>query len=127
MYYSVTNELPDWIAMGPLGWARLGGLTDAAGRPLFPTLGAANAPGTSSASSFSVTVAGLRPIVTPAITDESYYIGGSAGLEGYLYRYPVLEAVEPSVLGRQVAVAASIAGYRPTPFANAVIKLAPTP
>jgi HK97 family phage major capsid protein len=125
MYYAVTHTLPDWIAMGPLGWARLGGLTDAAGRPLFPTLGAANAPGTSSATSFSVTVAGLRPIVTPSITDEAYYVGGSEGLEGYLYRYPVLEAVEPSVLGRQVAVAASIAGYRPTPHANAVIKLAP--
>jgi hypothetical protein len=37
----------------------------------------------------------------------------------------VLEAVEPSVLGRQVAVAASIAGYRPTPFANATIHVGP--
>ena len=44
-YFGVTGELPSWIAMGPLGWARLGGLTDAAGRPLFPTLGASNAPG----------------------------------------------------------------------------------
>jgi HK97 family phage major capsid protein len=125
MYYAVTHQLPDWLAMGPLGWARLGGLTDAAGRPLFPTLGAANAPGTSNATSFSVTVAGLRPIVTPSITDEAYYVGGADGLEGYLYRYPVLEAVEPSVLGRQVAVAASVAGFRPTPHADAIIKLAP--
>lgn len=126
-YYAVTFNLPRWIAMGPIGWARLGGMTDAAGRPLFPTLGAANASGTMSATSFSVTVAGLSPIVTPAITDDSYYIGGDEGLEGYLYRYPVLEAVEPSVLGRQVAVAASIAGFRPTPYANAVIKLSATP
>jgi hypothetical protein len=124
MYYGVTNQLPSWLAMGPLGWARLGGLTDLAGRPLFPTLGAANAPGTMSAASFSVTVAGLRPIVTAAITDESMYVGGEEGLEGYLYRYPVLEAVEPSVLGRQVAVAASTAGYRPTPYANATVKIA---
>ena len=125
MYYGITLQLPSWLAMGPLGWARLGGLTDAANRPLFPTLGAVNAPGTSRATSFSTTVAGLTPIVTSAIADESMYVGGEEGLEGYLYRYPVLEAVEPSVLGRQVAVAASTAGYRPTPFANAVIKIAP--
>ena len=122
-YFAVTRELPSWIAMGPLGWARLGSLTDAAGRPLFPTLGAANAPGTMSATTFSTTVAGLVPVVTPAITTNEFEVGGSAGLEGYLYRYPVLEAVEPSVLGRQVAVAASVAGYRPTPFANSVINV----
>lgn len=124
-YYAVTNELPSWLAMGPLGWARLGGLTDAAGRPLFPTLGAANAPGTMSASSFAVTVAGLMPVITPSITDNTYWVGGEAGIEGYIYRFPVLEAVEPSVLGRQVAVAASTAAYRPTPFANALIHVGP--
>jgi hypothetical protein len=100
-----TEQLPDWIAMGPLGWAQLGGLTDLAGRPLFPTLGAANAAGTARADSFSVTVAGLTPVVTPAITTTDYFVGGGEGLEGYLYRYPVLEAVEPSVLGVQVAYA----------------------
>jgi HK97 family phage major capsid protein len=126
-YYAVTYELPDWIAMGPVGWALLGGTTDLAGRPLFPTLGAANAPGSASATSFSVTVAGLQPIVTPAITDDAFYVGGGAGLEGYLYRFPVLEAVEPSVLGRQVALAASVAGFRPTPFADATIKIAAAP
>jgi HK97 family phage major capsid protein len=124
-YFAVTHQLPSWIAMGPLGWARLGGLTDAAGRPLFPTLGAANAPGSMSATSFAVTVAGLTPVLTPAITDDTYWVGGADSLEGYLYRYPVLEAVEPSVLGRQVAVAASTAGYRPTPHANATIHVGP--
>jgi hypothetical protein len=44
-----------------------------------------------------------------------------------MYRYPALDAVEPSVLGRQVAVAAAIAAYRPTPFANAIVKLAAAP
>ena len=124
-YFAVTRQLPSWIAMGPLGWARLGGLTDAAGRPLFPTLGAANAPGTMAATSFAVTVAGLTPVLTPSIDDATYWVGGPDSLEGYLYRYPVLEAVEPSVLGRQVAVAASTAGYRPTPFANATIHVGP--
>jgi hypothetical protein len=126
-YYAVTYQLPSWLAMGPQGWVRLGSTTDLAGRPLFPTLGAANAPGTARATSFSVTVAGLNPVVTPAITDDAMYVGGPDGLEGYMYRYPALDAVEPSVLGRQVAVAAAIAAYRPTPFANSIIKLAAAP
>jgi HK97 family phage major capsid protein len=124
-YFAITKQLPSWVAMGPLGWARLGGLTDLAGRPLFPTLGAANAVGTASAASFSMTVAGLQPVLTPAIDDNTYWVGGVDSIEGYLYRYPVLEAVEPSVLGRQVAVAASTAAYRPTPYANATIHVGP--
>lgn len=124
-YYGITGDLPSWIAMGPLGWARLGGLTDLAGRPLFPTLGTVNAPGSASATSFSTTVAGLTPVVTRTITDASYYIGGSEALEGYLYPLPVMEAVEPSVLGRQVAIAASVASHVPTPFAGAIQHLAP--
>ena len=126
-YFAITKQLPSWVAMGPLGWARLGGLTDAAGRPLFPTLGAANAVGTAAANSFSITVAGLVPVLTPAIDDDTFWVGGPDSIEGYIYRYPVLEAVEPSVLGRQVAVAASTAGYRPTPYANATIHVSPTP
>ena len=44
--YENTKGLPTWIAYGPAGWAMLGSLCDAAGRPLFPFLGAANAMGT---------------------------------------------------------------------------------
>lgn len=124
-YYNTTKTMPNWLAMGPSGWARLGGLVDAAGRPLFPTLGAGNAPGTMSADAFSATVAGLQAVVTPAITDATFYVGGTAAVEGYLYRYPILEAVEPSVMGRQVAIMVSVAGYKPTPFAGAVQWLAP--
>lgn len=121
--YTATGELAQWIVMGPQGYARIGGLTDLAGRPLFPTLGAVNAPGTASADSFVSTVAGLRVVVTPAIADDTFWVGNSAVIEGYIFRFPVLEAVEPSVLGRQVAVAAAIAGYRP--IANGAIHLAP--
>lgn len=123
MVYAATGELASWIAMGPLGFARLGGLTDLAGRPLFPTLGPANAMGTMSADSWSGSVAGLRVIVTPAITDDTFWVGNSAVLEGFIFRYPILEAVEPSVMGRQVAVMASTAGYRP--IANGAIHLEP--
>jgi HK97 family phage major capsid protein len=122
--YDDTGDLATWVLMGPLGWARLGSLTDDAGRPLFPYLGSQNSMGGARADSFEGSgPAGLRPIVTPAITDNSFWVGNGLALEGYIYRYPVLEAVEPSVLGRQIAVAADIAAVRPTPTANSAVHI----
>lgn len=125
-YYVKTKRLPTWLAMGPAGWARMGGLVDLAGRPMFPTLGAANAPGTSSATSFSMTVAGLQAVISPAISGETMFVGGPDAIEGYMYRFPVLEAVEPSVLGRQVAVAAAVGTHKPPPYLGAIQRLAPS-
>lgn len=122
--YDATGDLATWVLMGPLGWARLGSLTDDSGRPLFPYLGSQNSMGGARADSFEgAGPAGLRPIVTPAITDNSFWVGNSLSLEGYIYRYPVLEAVEPSVLGRQIAVAADIAAVRPEPTANSAVHI----
>lgn len=114
LVFDKTGALPEWIAMGPQGWARLGGLTDLAGRPLFPFQAPSNPLGSASPSSFTITGLGLTGVVTPAITDGSYYVGNALGIEAYEYRYPVLDAVEPSLLGRQIAVAASLVFYRPT-------------
>ena len=122
--YDATGSPATWIAMGPQGWARLGSLVDLAGRPLLPSIGAANAIGTAGADNFTISsVAGLRSVVTPGITDDTFWVGNGMVLEGYIFRFPVLEAVEPSVLGRQVAVAAATAGYRPIP--DGAIHLAP--
>ena len=114
LVFENTGELPTWIAYGPLGWAQLGSLTDAAGRPLFPFLGASNAMGTSSLGDFNLGPLGLQQIVTPGITTTDIFIGNSLAFEAYVYSYPLLEAVEPALLGRQVAVAESMAFYRPT-------------
>lgn len=124
-YFGITQSLPSYLVVGPAGWARLGSLVDAAGRPLFPTIGAANAPGTANAASFNGSVAGLNLVVTPAITDGKLFVSGPAAIEGYMYAFPILETVEASLLGRQIAVAAAVAAYRPTPFANATQLLAP--
>lgn len=126
MVGEATGEAPTVIAMGWKGFGRLAGFTDAAGRPLFPFLGATNAPGQSNLGNGSVsTVGGLTPVVTPAITDDTFWVLNGNSVEGYVYYYGVLEAVEPSVLGRQVAVAADFAAYRPTPFANSAVHIAP--
>jgi len=114
--YAETGELPQFIAMGPDAWQRTGSLLDKAGRPLFPGVGAAvNAMGSADATSFSIQggPAGLRTVVTHAIDGPEMIVGNASGLEVYEYAYPILEAVEPSVLGRQIAVASELAFYRP--------------
>lgn len=115
--FQKTGELPQWIAAGPTGWARLGALRDAAGRPLFPTLASGasvNSMGRMDAGTFaSQGPAGLPMAVSYGITDGAFILGNDASLEMYEYAYPMLEAVEPSVMGRQVAVASEVAAYRP--------------
>lgn len=111
--YASTGHMAEWVVMGPEGWAALGSLVDLANRPLFPTIGPSNADGVASPGSFQLSGFGLNGIVTPVINDGAFYVGNSSSLEAYEYRYPMLEAVEPSVLGRQIAVAASLAFYSP--------------
>lgn len=114
LVFEETGALPEWIAMGPTGWARLGGLTDLALRPLFPFGQAVNANGTSSPGTFTIAGLGLTAVVTPGITTGDFFVGNELGVEAYEYVYPTLEAIEPSLLGRQVAVASSLVLYRPT-------------
>jgi HK97 family phage major capsid protein len=113
LVYANTGALATWIAMGPAGWARLGGLVDLANRPLFPLGPGVNADGSTNPSTFNIAGLGLQAVVTPAITDDEFRVGNNIGLEAYWSPYPVLEAVEPSVLGRQVAVAADLGFYTP--------------
>lgn len=114
LVYENTQDLPDWIAYGPQGWAMLGKLVDAAGRPLFPFLGGNNAMGQSSLGDFNLGPLGLQQIVTPGIADTTIYMGNDLAIEAYGYPFPILEAPEPSLLGRQVAVAEAMCFYRPT-------------
>lgn len=109
-----TGEFPTWIAFGALGWARLAKLVDDVKRPLFPFLGAQNALGTSNLGGAALGPLGLDQILTPGITNADIWMGNDIAIEAYNYPFPVLEAVEPSVFGRQVAVAEALAFYRPT-------------
>jgi hypothetical protein len=114
LVYQNTADLPDWMVYGPQGWGMLGKLCDGAGRPLFPFLGPNNAFGTSTLGEFNVGPLGLTQVVTPAITDTSIYMGNGSALEAYVYPFPMLEAPEPALLGRQISVAEAAAYYRPT-------------
>lgn len=122
--YTETNELPTWMTVGPTGWARLGSLTDSTGRPLFPQLG--------TVTDFGSGPLGLRFAVTPGITDGAIWMGNALALEAYSYPFPVLEAIEPSVAGRQVSVAEALGFWRPTTDegdpteGNGAVKIAPS-
>lgn len=129
LVFQKTGDMPTSLVAGPLGWAMLGKLVDAAGRPLFPYLGPANALGTASLSDMSLGPLGLDWTVTPAITDTRMWMFNSLGFEAWGYKFPVLEAIEPSVLGRQVSVSEAIAFYRPktseTPTQDGAVLIGP--
>lgn len=131
--FKATGQPATWMAGGPDGLAMLGSKTDLAGRPLFPFVGPANALGTASGTNI-IQPFGLTFATTFAITDTTLYVGNSVGLEAYVTWFPTLQADEPSVVGRQIGVAAAVGFFSPvtlespdggtTPAErNAVVKL----
>lgn len=118
-----TGQLPSWLAMGPQGWGALLGKSDLAGRPLFPNIGPSNALGTGKATEYLTSLSGLNVAVTPGITDKTMYMGNSFGLEVYERPLPLMQAFEPSVYGRQVAVATYLGFYSPITTENATTPL----
>jgi hypothetical protein len=108
-----TGRPPTWLAMGPDAWGRMMGLTDLANRPLFPPVNPSNALGTGNLSDFRTTIGGINAVVSPAIVGDDMYLGNSFGLEIYERPLPLMQAFEPSVYGRQVAVATFLGSYLP--------------
>lgn len=112
--FANTGALPTWLAMGPIAWGRLIGMSDLAGRPMIPNVGPSNAWANGGGTNeFFTGIAGLRAVVTYAINSPDMFVGNSFGLEVYEKKLPVLQAVEPSVFGRQLSVQSMLAFYRP--------------
>lgn len=108
-----TGSLPTWAAMGAKAWGALIGVSDLAGRPMMPPVNPVNALGSGGVSSYFSSFAGLNVAVSPAITDKSIYMGNSFGLEIYEKPMPLMQAFEPSLYGRQIAVATFLGFYSP--------------
>jgi len=123
LVFNTTGQLPTTLAAGPAGWSRLGSIVDAAGRQLFPFLAPGNAAGQQSAASFAGNPVGLGLVVTPAMTDDTFWVLNAACMEVYEQTLPPLTVTEPSVVGIQVAVAGYCGFYRPAP--NGAVHLAP--
>jgi hypothetical protein len=100
--FNQTNALPTWLLTGPEGWSALYALTATDGSPVYDMgIAVGSQP------------AGLPPIAIAKGLGNDYYLGNGYGLEVYRISLPALEAVEPSVLGRQVAVALAVGTYAP--------------
>jgi HK97 family phage major capsid protein len=122
--FTETGKLPTILAAGPLGWARLGGLTSTTGVPTFPFMNPANAQGTMGGpSTFAGNPVGLQLVVTPGIVDDTFWVVNDLALEIFEQTVPALSVVEPSVLGIQVAYAGYVGYYRPAP--NGAVHVAP--
>lgn len=123
LVFNKTNQLPTTMVAGPNGWARLGSIVDAAGRQLFPFLAPGNAAGQQSATSFQGNPVGLSLVVTPGITDDTFWILNGWALEAYEQLVGQLQVTEPSVLGVQVAYAGYVGFFRPA--TDGAVHLAP--
>ena len=124
LVYTNTGQLPTTLAVGPLGWARLGALSTTDGVQTFPFLNPVNASGAMGGpTSFTGNPVGLRLVVTPAIVDDTFWVLNGLALELFEQQVGALSVVEPSVLGIQVAYAAYFGSYRPAP--NGAVHVAP--
>lgn len=124
LVFANTAQLPTMLAAGPLGWARLGSLTSTQGVPTFPFLNPVNSSGSMGGpTTFAGNPVGLQLVITPGITDDTFWVLNGLGLEVYEQQVGQLSVVEPSVLGIQVAYAGYVGYYRPAP--DGAVHIAP--
>jgi HK97 family phage major capsid protein len=103
LVHASVGSLPTHVAMSVDVWAKIGSLADGNGRPLFPPLGPMNAPGTSSADSFSGPVDGLTKIVSSGLPADTLVVYSAQNMESFERRLGVLQAIEPERAGRVVS------------------------
>ena len=102
---ATSNYLPTHMVVTPTTWAALGSLTDSTGRPVFPQIGAMNAPGQLSASNWNGNPLGLVLVVdkdTPG-SFMGHAAGPAAGFEFYEQQKGAISVDVPSTLGRTIA------------------------
>jgi hypothetical protein len=100
-----SNYLPSHMVVTPATWAALGSLVDSTGRPVFPQIGAMNAPGELSANSWNGNPLGLVLVVdknTPG-SFMGHAAGPAAGFEFYEQQKGAISVDVPSTLGRTIA------------------------
>lgn len=105
---------PSTLWAAPDTWSRLGALTDDSGRPMFPAANPFNGMGQLTPNAQTGTVAGFRIVVDPMFPSGTAILGDPAGVETYETIGGLLQALQPSVLGNEIAYY----GY----FASAVVR-----
>jgi hypothetical protein len=100
-----SNYLPTHMVVTPGTWATLGALVDSTGRPVFPQIGAMNAPGQLSANSWNGNPLGLVLVVDKNAPGSfmGHAAGPAAGFEFYEQQRGAISVDVPSTLGRTIA------------------------
>ena len=102
---NTSNYLPTHMVVTPGTWAALGSLVDSQNRPVFPQIGAMNAPGQLSAANWNGNPLGLVLVVdkdTPG-SFMGHAAGPAAGFEFYEQQKGAISVDVPSTLGRTIA------------------------
>jgi hypothetical protein len=100
--YRGCGRLPDTIWCALDVWALMGPIVDTA-RLMFPPGASGDTAGRASLAEFAGVVFALPRVVVPTFPDGTCIIGASAMAEFYEERIGLLSAVEPSILGVEVA------------------------
>lgn len=111
--YAGAGELPDTIWMSLDMWSGLGPLIDA-------QMAMQKSPGTSSLASFGGILTDLPRVVVPSFANGTLVIGAKRWTEVYEERLGLLQAVNPSILGVDIAYGGYIAfnTIKPAAFAK---------
>lgn len=120
---SSEQVFPDTVWMGLTAYGILAGLTDGAGRPLFPFLSPQNALGSADMRGGVSSVGGLRPVIDPLIPPSTFVVGNSEEVEFYeTPGAPVqLSVVDVGVAGYNIGVIGMWAAKAVDPLAFAKI------
>jgi hypothetical protein len=105
--YAGVKVLPDRIWLSLDMWATFGPIVDVLGRLTFGPTGGPG--GQSSITSFNGNMLDVPRIVVPALPTGTMIVGSTRAYEFYEQRIGILSAVEPSLLGVEVAYGGYIA------------------
>jgi hypothetical protein len=100
---TATNTYPNVVAVSPDIWEKLGSLADQSGRPVFPTYGPMNAPG-----SLSIANGGGNPLGVPLVVSGGFaagtcIVGNTRAFEVYEQQKGLLRTDNVSVLTTSIA------------------------
>ena len=95
--------MPSTLWVAPNVWGALGSMTDGSGRPLFPFVNPVNGMGNMAPGTIEGSVAGMRLAVDKNFPAGTAILGDPTYVEVYETLGGQVSAVEPSVLGTQIA------------------------
>jgi HK97 family phage major capsid protein len=123
--FSQTNTMPDTLWVAPDVWGSLGSMVDSTGRQLFATVNPVNGLGTISPTTMTGSLAGYKLAIDKNLPSGTAVLGDSTYVEVYETVGGQVSAIEPSVLGTQIAFYGYIAWL--TLEAKAFVKITGVP